>query len=225
MPYRRRRRKRAKRPRKRRRRTKRRRRRTRQFRPTASKTIKMRFMEWISLSAAQDTSYINIACNDIYHPIPSATIGHQPFGYDQMALQYNHYSVIASKLTVNFTTTSGALSPVLCSISLEELNAAPTVNIFDEIEQGKVSYGIMTGRNAGGMVTLSKTFSAKKIFGTKSLVAHSDFTADTGFSPIKIWHWRIMTQNLNMDDVADLWIVVKIEYITKYTEPIELANS
>jgi len=62
--------------------------------------------------------------NDCYDPDYTST-GHQPMGFDQMMVFYNHFVVVRARLVCNFSNT-GSTTPTVC-IRQDADNAALTV--------------------------------------------------------------------------------------------------
>ncbi len=64
--------------------------------------------------------------------------GHQPLGFDQLMLMYNHFTVIGSKIRVTFTNTDPNASQI-CGISLTD-DATTSINPEVYIENGDTTW-------------------------------------------------------------------------------------
>jgi len=61
--------------------------------------VKMRYVTKLQLISSSGATHYNFRANSCYDPDYDGA-GHQPMGFDQMALKYNHYQVLGSRIKV-----------------------------------------------------------------------------------------------------------------------------
>jgi len=101
----------------------------------AKTTRKLRYSTTLTLTATSGviTSYLFTA-NGLYDPDVTGT-GHQPMGFDQLMLSYNHYCVLSSTINVLFRN-QGATSPTVC------IRVAPDITVPTVVDT-ILEYGLM----------------------------------------------------------------------------------
>lgn len=225
MPRRRRRRRRARRKRRRPRRRKRRRRR---FTSMVKKSfaVSMPYVDIISMSSGLTPStYYYFSANALQTVDVTGGSGHQPLGYNDFTLRFVDYTVVGARIQATFTTTSNTLTPILCTISTENNALAPAFPATTEIEQGNVSWGMLTGRSAGQKLTLTKTWSAKKFAGVAHPVGESTLSARFGLDPTFRNYFRLRVLDMSAPTVLDLTVMVRITYAVVCTVPRDILPS
>lgn len=160
--------------------------------------------------------------NDIFDPNETSS-GHQPYGHDTLALVYDHYHVLSSRITVQFSSTGGdSLSTGVASIQLNSDSTLPT-NSTLLLEQPATTYKHYTPQNRGGICTLSKKFSSSKFYGRSQ---RKDTSAKFGVSPIEKAFFIISAQGISsLENPAIVDCTVTITYRVRCTEPKNLGQS
>lgn len=162
----------------------------------------------------------------MYDPNSTGT-GHQPLGFDQYTPIYDHYTVLGSKITVDFTaaTTSAALGANKVCIFVND--DASAVTTWDTImEQGGAVSKILTGSNAGGTCRLSKKFSTKKFFGVTDVKDNDQLKGSNSANPLDGAYFAVLAQGMTSSDNPNgFYANVMIEYITQWSEPRSLNQS
>lgn len=201
---------------------------------TNSSIVRMRYCTPIQLqqqSAGVPVSY-HFNANSIYDPDNTST-GHQPNGFDQWSAFYNHFHVIASKITVNFQAVGATaqLGAHIVGIGLRDTVGSLTT-VSEITEQGNTAYKHITDNDSSrAAVTVTKTFSAKKFFNKKSIVDNSELRGQmgnlgTGANPSELAIFQVFAGHIDSAVVGDpLYAYVTIEYIAVLTEPKELLQS
>lgn len=155
---------------------------------------------------------------------PSFTgAGAQPRGYDQMALFYNHYTVIGAKITAVFTAASAGSEEYTVGIATRASNT-PQTTVFAYQEPGNVKWKYLMQGHQGGptMVRVSAKYNNTFLFGkqTKGQVMNPSIrTAVTG-NPTEAAWWHVFCNSVDeTTDNAALNVTVVIQYICVWTEP------
>jgi len=156
----------------------------------------LRYSEQVILNTSDSLngcgSYV-FSCNNLYDPNYTGT-GHQPLYYDQLTGIYNHWTVISSKITIVVQRCSNPVQ-VQCVLVLDDdANLATTNNINLLTERGGAVYGAADPGN-GLLLTLSKTFSAKKWFGANPL-DNRELQGTVSAGPPEQVYYGFMVQDL-----------------------------
>lgn len=110
-------------------------------------TTKLTYMEFFSLNpgaaGAADTYVFQL--NGLYDPNITGT-GHQPAGFDELMLLYEHYEVLGSKIQVTYDTASSG--GVLCGVKLSGLNST-SIDPRYYMENGDCNWTIIHGASGG----------------------------------------------------------------------------
>jgi hypothetical protein len=89
----------------------------------------------ISTGAAGTTGVHAFATNSLYDPDQTGT-GHQPLGFDDLKIFFDHYVVVGARIRVRFSAagaTANNTSNVLCGIMLtDDLTSATDPRVFLE---------------------------------------------------------------------------------------------
>lgn len=190
------------------------------------RTVSMPYRHYQSFVSAT-VQYQTFRMNSIYDPDYTG-LGHQPFGYDQLELQYGRYNVIASRIRFraqnnreSYCTLFWEVSPdVARTYTIDTLTESPHIEGHVRLYGGS-STGIA---NAGATATrTSKWYFPYKYYGLErnddSL--HSAF----GNNPSKQLYLRFITA---MDDGAslnNLFLETYIDYVVELSEPLNVAAS
>lgn len=165
-----------------------------------------------------------MAANDMFNPDISTTFfDHQPRGFDQLMTMYDHFTVIASKITVSFTPKETAVTRhnAICGIALKDSNTPPT-DANDYIESRNVSFKqlAVAAGTGNGIVTVSKTFSAKKFLGRSHPLSDSELKGNVAGGPTEKAYFHIFVEaNDPALDLGSTNSFVYIEYTAVLTEP------
>ena len=195
-------------------------------------TVKLRYNEYVTFNPTGPIATLQFSANSLYDPNASLG-GHQPFMYDKMADNYNHYLVLGSKITVTFWTEDAAgIYGAIAGIKLaDDLYIAPTGGVQTVIEHGpKYSTWRFLRTNANdnhNPVTVTKTFSAKKFFGIKDIKDNrGEMGAAINANPTESAYFILFASH--PDQSTDLPIIhanVTIDYIANFSEPKDQIQS
>lgn len=168
-----------------------------------------------------------ITANGCYDPDISGS-GHQPRGFDQLMAMYDHYTVVSSKITVDFVTPVSTTVYSLCvGIALKD-NSTPYGNYNDYAEGRNVISKILpsvTSTDGGRVRTLSKTFSCRKFLGIASPLSNAYVRGDIASNPTEEAYFHLFAAPLGLVDSAFIRIQYRIEYNVVFTEPKQPTQS
>lgn len=191
---------------------------------------KLRYVDYISIDppAAGVASYV-FRANSLYDPDAGAG-GHQPMGFDQLMARYDHYTVVGSRIKVQYMPVAAAssvpgLMGVLLSDSGGRVAAATSIShLLEHPGRGSVANtGVFLPKDQNARVY--RKFSAKKFFGKKQIVGDYLYRGTASSNPSEDVYFEVYHATVNGNDPANANFLVEIDYIAVFTEPKPLAQS
>jgi len=146
----------------------------------------LRYHQVVTIASTSGVVTNNVfALNSLFAPWVT-TSGHQPMGFDQMMVFYNHYAVDRCVVHVNATNTSSTLFHA--GIRLDA-SATPLTDLDRILEFGGVTYDALESKSTYGS---SKTFEIDvdiaKVQGIpkKNITTDPNMRGDAGTSPSEL---------------------------------------
>jgi hypothetical protein len=94
----------------------------------------------LSSGAAGSTGVYVYSCNSLYDPDRTAT-GHQPLGFDELKVFFDHYVVLSARIRVRFSaagaTANNTSNMIVGIILTDDLTSATDPRVFMEQPFGK----------------------------------------------------------------------------------------
>lgn len=166
---------------------------------------------------------LHVFCaNGMFDPDISAT-GHQPMYFDQMALIYNHYTVIGSKITIQVQTTEEVLGPMIGCLWIDDDSITTSTSLSEVAERGRYPLVNFGGPNSDPRTTFKAKWSAKKFFG-KGAMANNALQGTGSANPSEISNYKFAYNTVDGTS-ATIYLTVSIEYIAIWSELKETAQS
>lgn len=183
------------------------------------KVVKLRYVETILMeSSSALTQTYAFSCNSAYDPNQSGS-GHQPYGFDQWALIYNHYKVLGSKMKLTVSGAGQAQTGTIYGIKVDD-DASISSNINQLMEQKDSKYNVIIGQNAPS--ALFKKWSLRKTMDP----TNDGVSAIVGASPADQEYYVIYAGCADgASAFGKLALQVQIDYIIQFTEMKDFANS
>jgi len=194
-------------------------------RPLTGQRVRLRYAAHFPLSAGTSYAVQTFSANGMYDPDITST-GHQPMGFDQWMLFYNHYNVQASKIKVtaasNTSTTSDIgmwgvmLAPdsTTCNAILGAAGGQYTL-----LENGFKNFKFIgnhgNAKEANNSITAS--YSQKKMFGTTE-TGIGRFSGSNAANPTEQSYYSVWIANVDGNTVNQIDFIVEIEYIATFSE-------
>jgi len=164
--------------------------------------------------------------NGLYDP-RHAALGHQPIGFDQMMIFYEHYAVIRSKLTITFTNYG--TDPVKVGVYLSP-DTVPLLSDSSIIENGLVKTRTIDdalGNNR--TVTMSLQCDVKNYFGKSKysdILDDEKLTGDIAALPTEGVYFTVFAfNNVNGTNDVNVGYDITISYDSIYFEPRKIPIS
>jgi len=166
------------------------------------------------------------SANGLWDPyVPSG--GHQPIGFDQIMLMYEHYTGIRAKITITFHNASST-SPVRVGVLLAP-DTTPLPDIFTLMENGLVKTTVLetTANRSTGQLTLECDIA--KYFGKrnyKDVMDDLTLRGDVLNNPTEQAYFCIFAyEPFGTGEDINVGFDVLISYDAIYSEPRKLPYS
>lgn len=190
------------------------------------------YSEFVSLTStgAGTVGYYAFSANGLFDPNITGT-GHQPMGFDQLMLLYEHYTVLRAKVTVTFINDDCKQCGMV-GIAISPDGTLPST-YTTLIENGLVSKKFLNGgRTAvqgfmdGTAVQVSMPFDIRQINGRAAPIVGDDlYRGDAASNPTEQTYIALFCSNLSNATVFPVSASVDIDYEAVFTEPRKLAAS
>ncbi len=193
-----------------------------------SQIVKLRYVDRFTLDPGFSTAPTHVLrASDLFDPNFTGT-GHQPHGFDQWMMFYNHFQVLGSKITVNAFTDSDVTAAnqtyMTCALKSDSTVDATDIDLI--IEQKSAKYRPLT--TVSGSKTynrLTHNYSAKKFFNC-DVRDRVDLQGDAANSPTENAFYHVAIQAAEPgDNPGAVDFMVVIDYIALLTERRPLAQS
>ena len=201
-----------------------------------SEIVKLRYVETISLTSTSSQVY-NYRANSVYDPNETST-GHQPMGFDQMALKYNHYLVLGARMKVSPIITgdthNAGDAPSYVILKLKDnaqFDQISTEHMLESEYYGKNKKMIVSNYQAymsnNNTKTLSCYFSPSKFFGkTKSQYRADDKSQSIiNTNPTEDAIFQIAAFPVSAGTRDPITLLVEIDYVVQFSEAKDLPQS
>lgn len=191
-----------------------------------SKTVKLTYYDQnnFSTGAVLAGNYIFTA-NGLYDPNITGT-GHQPMGFDQMMLFYEHYTVTLSKITVNFYNNDADDSVVVGILVAPD---ATPETVFSKLNENgllvKKWLSPQTSGSPAAKCSLAIKANISKINGKKDVRSEDDFRGDVAANPLEQTYYHLFAYNQVTVNVVNVCFEVLLEYTAIFTEPRKMIQS
>lgn len=177
----------------------------------------------LTSSAGLLSSYVYRA-NSLFDPNFTGT-GHQPMGFDQWSLLYNHYVVLGAKITVQMIVDNSTTIPAVYGIYLSD-STSTTYTDWQSYREARKGTMIPIQGNAGQTIKpCTGKFSAKKFYNVADVRDNFDrMGALTAANPNEGAYFICWYQNQTGGTDTQSFMVT-IDYIVEFSEPRELSPS
>lgn len=190
------------------------------------KFVSLKYVESFTINLATTVgSQQTMNLNSIFDPNRTGT-GHQPYGYDQLAVLYNRYRVHKTHWKVTFGTQAGTYSLVVLptnGLVSSSVVDASTYQTVCEYPHAKV-------RTQGGLgspsIVVSGSILLHKLNGVSVTEYNGDdrFEAQIGASPTEIMTLTIGVLNTSVGTINSVF-TVEMTYWVELHDPILIAGS
>ena len=177
---------------------------------------KQKYSTVFAISALQNMYQFNL--NSVFDPNRTG-LGHQPYGFDQLAALYNRYRVISCSYVINVSSANNVRFAAI------ETNETPIVlSISDLIERPKAKWKIQP--SSGAPQYLKGNCYIPSLVGRNKTEYMSDdrYQSQVTGSPAELGLLNIMCRQLD-DTSADAFCTITLNYTVEYFDINQLAQS
>ncbi len=175
----------------------------------------------LTVTSGAVASYI-FSANGLYDPNITGT-GHQPAGFDQMMLSYDHYTVVHSRIYAYFHNVTASVAPTasICVAS----NNTPTTVAQQLMEDGlNVTQRLNYSATEGSLRAMEISTSVARFGGVKQILDDSDYRGTVATNPPEQQYFHVQAWDTENGSCA-VGVDVTIEYTAWFTEPRKLTQS
>jgi len=185
----------------------------------------LRYNECVAINPPASGLFIYYAFNatSLFDPNFSGA-GHQPYGFDQIAQFYDHYTVHKARIKVRFNHGNTVASvPIFCSVIVDDANSTAMASPEHVMESGTARYRILLP-DSSKSCRVSTSVNVKKFLGKNRFVSA---TAATGASPSENVYFILAIAGIcgNSADPPAIYAQVQIEYDCEFNERKDIGQS
>lgn len=187
-----------------------------------NQVVTLRYSECSSLpSGSLNAAKWQFCANGLYDPDLTFT-GHQPSGYDQWTLLYNHYVVEKCVITVapkcNYLTSHGN---TVYGLYVSDDVTIPT-QASALVELGSA---VAIGSYYQDSPTLCQTIDMRKFFSRNAIASDPDLRCPVTANPTEKCVVSLWAQDPAKAIVRDVDFVITLDYTVRFMEPIDVGSS
>lgn len=169
--------------------------------------------------------YVWVA-NGLYDP-DGALGGHQPIGFDNLMVFYDHYCVIAAKIKICVQNESDQ-HPVLVALMLSDDNGIASTSIQTLIENGACKWKRLERQGSDGSFinnmrsscVLTKTVNIKRYLSRSRILSDDECKGNISSNPIEGVYFKVICQGIDQSaDAVTISFTTQIDYVAILTEP------
>ncbi len=184
-------------------------------------TTKLKYVEEISLNPPAGGVMLAhyFSANGLFDPNVTGT-GHQPMGFDQLMLFYDHYTVIGAKINVRAKNDDPSINCVF-GVDITDTNTSlSTFNISRYLENGRKNWRYLgydtTSANSGN---ITYKVNPAKYLGRSNPLSEPQLKGSATTNPAEEAFFQIAVGSPQSRDGTFVDMVVSIEYLVVFTEP------
>lgn len=189
----------------------------------------LRYVETISLNigVAGIPAVYTFTANGLYDPNITGA-GHQPTGFDQHMLMYNHYTVIGSKCRVKFFRSD--LTPdIPIYVGIERNDGATSrvsSNTLANVLENKMmrNYKLLAA-DMSSVVNVQAKWSLPKNYhsGQGGMISEDIYRGTTAANPTELFYYHVYAVPFDAaTDAEVIQAIVEIDYITVFHAPTSI---
>lgn len=189
-----------------------------------SKAVVFKYCESLSLTPAASVSVYRYSANGCYDPDITGT-GHQPMGFDNLMAFYDQYTVVGSKIQVNWVNDNPKFAQV--GIYLNDDTSAPTtLDLEAWMEQSNSKYGVMTAKGGSkDTITQKAKFSAKRDLSVSKPLTADRLQGTAGSNPNEQMYYDLYYFAQNDTTAGSIHAIITITYFAVLTERKDIVTS
>lgn len=181
---------------------------------------KLKYSDVVTTSSGLGDFALNL--NSLFDPNRTG-IGHQPYGFDQLAILYNRYRVISCGYRVNLTASSSTIPIMLTAMPANQVVVAGTAS---EIRENPRSKYITQNPGAYAPVLSGKSYIPSVVGRTRAqYMADDRYQAEVTGSPQELAILNLQTFTSNDQPIASQLVQVLMEFTVEFFDVKSLGQS
>ncbi len=192
-----------------------------------TKMVRLKYVGSFVLDDAHLSSGHLVSCNGMFDPDITGT-GHQPMGFDEWMIFYQHYEVRKSKVTFWIDNgTAVETKGTYAVLRLDSDTAADGVNTLEHfMEQPSTVTRFLNPSNGGGRTTVSKSWNLTSQFG-KHQLGNTVMKGSVFANPGEQTYYRLKLVNsiLSTDSSVSHTVMFQVTYTALLSERKDMAQS
>jgi hypothetical protein len=189
-----------------------------------SRRCRCRYYDVVGISTGVSLAGTYVySANGMYDPDVTGT-GHQPMGWDQMMLSFEHYCVLNATMTVTVRHTSTAQS---AAFAIVQYAGATAITDFTRVvENGLLVRNRLNATPYDGSIqTFKSRMDVAKFGGLPDILDNPDYKGDLSNNPAEQSYFHLSFWNPDSVSVGTCICEVQIDYDVVFTEPRKLTLS
>lgn len=154
--------------------------------------------------------------NGLYDP-DITRVGHQPSGFDQLMLMYDHYVVIGCKITVTFYN-QGTTTALLCTLSIKDSDVLEG-DARIGLESGKIVSCVIGNINTTSLQTLTMAVNPAKFLGRTKPLNDPTLKGTSAANPTEGAYFHVQASSIDGLSGTVVRYTTMLEYTAIFFEP------
>lgn len=152
-------------------------------------------------------------------------VGHQPYGFDQLAALYKYYNVSGSSIRVWFAVASAGNAMMINVSPDASATSTPSMTASSELFEFFRGDPLITSNTEGGQAVVSKSDAMTSKAIMMGRWQEADNTGTATADPTNQWNWNIGLFNASGVSTVTGNLFVRITYDVTWSEPLDFATS
>lgn len=193
------------------------------------KVVRLRYRGTFQLNATGGVVAAHtLSANGMFDPDITGT-GHQPAGFDQWMVFYNHYTVLGARIKATFvsSSTSSTLSQSWIGCTVASGTSLGTTTTEGVLEKKHTRKGLIgSASSANGIKTITNYVSLKKYLGQRNVIDEDDNAGTASGNPTEqVYFICWQSPYAAFYDPDPVNVSFEITYIAMLHEPKQLSTS
>lgn len=167
-------------------------------------------------------AHYTMSLNGLFDPNITAC-GHQPLYFDQMMAIYNHYVVIASKITVKLIPLEANTVPTIVALWQNDDTSITSTSMIN-IQEQSGSSSTICGSQGDNYTTLNLKYSPKKVFGG-SVLGNANLKGSASANPPEQTYGVLSIVGADYLTTVNVIAQIVVEYVSIFSELKDIVGS
>lgn len=179
-------------------------------------SFNFRYATTVSLDPGLGGAAIHVFSGNGLYDVDITGVGHQPTGFDQLMIMFDHYVVLKSSIKVIFQNTADTQRNIVGVCARD--SATTTTDWREYVEQGTSTWDYLGVEGGSPKSTQIQTFNTGPFLGRKSPLSDPDLKGSVTSNPTEQFYWHVWASGDGADTSAVFGVVV-IDFFGMMIEP------